>query len=193
MSTPNTGETCVGIGCRFWLCGDRGRDCGCIGSGVDRLGIYHALDERQCGTESSSLHFRRMPTRYLQSIGLVSSPTLSELGFSSVLPEEDGEDSKTTTDLPTTKSNHQYADHQLPQPQPDVLLIADCIWLEELVTPLLQTVERILQLCHDKNNNNNNRVQEEPSPVVVLISYQRRGKGAHDAFMNSLKSIFDTV
>jgi len=119
--------------------------------------------------------------------------TLSELGFSSVLPEEDGEDSKTTTDLPTTKSNHQYADHQLPQPQPDVLLIADCIWLEELVTPLLQTVERILQLCHDKNNNNNNRVQEEPSPVVVLISYQRRGKGAHDAFMNSLKSIFDTV
>ena len=62
---------------------------------------------------------------------------------------------------------------------PDVILVADCVWLEELVAPLIRTIQAIL-IC-------------AVSPPRVIISYQRRGKGAHDAFMKGLQDTFDAI
>ena len=63
---------------------------------------------------------------------------------------------------------------------PDVILVADCVWLEELVAPLIQTIQQILHLS-------------APAEPIVIISYQRRGKGAHDALMAGLQGTFDTI
>ena len=63
---------------------------------------------------------------------------------------------------------------------PDVILVADCVWLEELVAPLVQSIQAILEIC-------------DSSPPRVIISYQRRGKGAHDAFMKGLQETFDAI
>ena len=63
--------------------------------------------------------------------------------------------------------------------QPDVIAIADCVWLEELVPPLIDTIKRIIQSC--------------PESPLVIISYQRRGKGAHVAFMDGLNSLFEYI
>ena len=63
---------------------------------------------------------------------------------------------------------------------PDVVLIADCVWLEELVGPLIQTIQQIMHLS-------------APAEPNVIISYQRRGKGAHEAFMAGLQGTFDTI
>ena len=64
---------------------------------------------------------------------------------------------------------------------PDVILVADCVWLEELVAPLVGTIQTILQFC------------AAITAPRVIISYQRRGKGAHDAFMKGLQETFDEI
>ena len=64
---------------------------------------------------------------------------------------------------------------------PDVILVADCVWLEELVAPLVGTIQAILQLC------------TATTAPRVIISYQRRGKDAHDAFMKGLQETFDAI
>jgi len=79
-------------------------------------------------------------------------------------------------DPPTDISQLGFASDQAP----DVILIADCVWLEELVAPLILTMQQILRLC-------------APKPPQVIISYQRRGKGAHDAFMSGLQDTFGTI
>uniref|UniRef100_A0A7S1ZER4 Calmodulin-lysine N-methyltransferase n=2 Tax=Trieres chinensis TaxID=1514140 RepID=A0A7S1ZER4_TRICV len=61
----------------------------------------------------------------------------------------------------------------------DVVLVADCVWVEELVAPLLQVFENI--------------ISHSSSQLSVIISYQRRGKLAHEAFWNGVHSIFRTV
>ena len=63
---------------------------------------------------------------------------------------------------------------------PDVILIADCVWLEELVAPLIQTIQQVLRLS----------AEAEPK---VIISYQQRGRGAHEAFMKGLEDTFDRI
>ena len=59
---------------------------------------------------------------------------------------------------------------------PDVMLVADCVWLEELVNPLMNTIDK---LCR--------------THTEVIITYQRRGKAAHDLFMNRISDIFSFV
>jgi hypothetical protein len=61
----------------------------------------------------------------------------------------------------------------------DVILIADCVWVQELVQPLLVTLEKLLD--------------GRSRPVQVLISYQRRGKAAHEDFWSGIHSLFDVV
>ena len=77
---------------------------------------------------------------------------------------------------PTHLSQLGFASDQAP----NVILIADCVWLEELVAPLIQTIQQILRLS----------AEGEPK---VIISYQRRGKGAHDAFLAGLQGTFDRI
>lgn len=59
---------------------------------------------------------------------------------------------------------------------PQVMLIADCVWLEELVNPLMNTIEKLCQ----KN-------------TEVVITYQRRGRAAHNLFWNRLRGIFSCI
>eukprot|EP00814_Leptocylindrus_danicus_P012039 CAMPEP_0116040838 /NCGR_PEP_ID=MMETSP0321-20121206/24628_1 /TAXON_ID=163516 /ORGANISM="Leptocylindrus danicus var. danicus, Strain B650" /LENGTH=222 /DNA_ID=CAMNT_0003520791 /DNA_START=383 /DNA_END=1048 /DNA_ORIENTATION=- len=53
----------------------------------------------------------------------------------------------------------------------DVILVADCVWVEDLVTPLLRT----LRLYTDEQANAGN-------DGTVWISYQQRGARAHELF-----------
>ena len=59
---------------------------------------------------------------------------------------------------------------------PEVMLIADCVWLEELVIPLMNTVKKLCQ-----------------QGTEVIITYQRRGKAAHDLFFEQLENIFSFI
>ena len=61
--------------------------------------------------------------------------------------------------------------------EPDIVLIADCVWVQELVTPLLSTLEKLIA-CRSTR---------------VIISYQRRGKATHEDFWSGIHSLFDVV
>ena len=58
---------------------------------------------------------------------------------------------------------------------PQAILVADCVWMQELVEPLLSTLEKLA--C---------RPQQK-----VLISYQRRGKSTHEEFWHGLHTRFE--
>ena len=57
----------------------------------------------------------------------------------------------------------------------EVILVADCVWIQELVQPLLNTLKKLIAKGND---------------VQVIVSYQQRGKGAHEEFWNGIHSIF---
>ena len=59
---------------------------------------------------------------------------------------------------------------------PEIILVADCIWVEDLVIPLMDTLERY---SHQGTR--------------VIITYQKRGKNAHDIFLNRLHDLFRNV
>lgn len=61
----------------------------------------------------------------------------------------------------------------------DVLLIADCVWVEALVTPLLSTMQCLLE--------------SSSGFIQVVVSYQRRGKVAHDLFWAGMRNMFETI
>ena len=57
------------------------------------------------------------------------------------------------------------------------MLIADCVWLEELVNPPMNTIEILSSIMNTE----------------VIITYQRRGKAAHDIFWKRLHSAFTSI
>mmetsp|Transcript_16325 Transcript_16325/g.23028 ORF Transcript_16325/g.23028 Transcript_16325/m.23028 type:complete len:342 (-) Transcript_16325:123-1148(-) len=83
---------------------------------------------------------------------------------------------KSMSDLGSVITMKQHKDEQW---QADVLLVADCVWLHELVAPLLATLRKI--------------VQEATNPLLVVVSFQRRAAKTHEAFWNGLRSIFSCV
>ena len=58
----------------------------------------------------------------------------------------------------------------------DVILVADCVWLATLIAPLLNTLNTYTTAC-----------------TKVIITYQRRGKEAHEEFWEGIHDIFDVV
>ena len=58
----------------------------------------------------------------------------------------------------------------------DVLLVADCVWLSSLVAPLLRALELYTV-----------------DSTEVYITYQQRGKEAHDIFMEGIHELFHVV
>lgn len=61
--------------------------------------------------------------------------------------------------------------------RPDVILVADCVWLAPLIAPLLQTLKAYTANASTK----------------VIITYQRRGREAHEAFWEGIHDMFDVV
>lgn len=59
---------------------------------------------------------------------------------------------------------------------PEVILIADCIWLSPLIAPLLRTLDMYTN-----------------SSTKVIITYQKRGKEVHEEFWEGIHDIFDVV
>lgn len=62
----------------------------------------------------------------------------------------------------------------------DVILVADCVWVQELVLPLLNTLKKLT-------------AQSKSHPIQVIISYQQRGKDAHEVFWDGIHSLFLVV
>ena len=58
---------------------------------------------------------------------------------------------------------------------PDVILLADCVWLSHLISPLIRTL----------------KTYTENASTKVLITYQQRGKEGHEEFMQGIHDIFD--
>jgi hypothetical protein len=71
---------------------------------------------------------------------------------------------------------------ELLQWQPQVLLVADCVWMQELVAPLLATIRQFTDV-----------VAPTHPDVPVIISYQRRGKSTHEEFWAGIHSLFRHV
>jgi hypothetical protein len=65
-----------------------------------------------------------------------------------------------------------------PQGGWDVVLLADCVWTRNLVAPLLATLAALLV------------AQPSVHPWTLLLSYQRRGQPAHEAFWQGLSKLF---
>lgn len=59
----------------------------------------------------------------------------------------------------------------------DCILVADCVWMEELVQPLLHTL----------------RLLTADTSTPVFISYQQRGKSTHEAFWVGLRTLFSSI
>ena len=69
--------------------------------------------------------------------------------------------------------------------QPQVLLVADCIWMQDLVAPLLATIQQLIEVAAPP--------AADDDDVPVIISYQRRGKSTHDEFWAGIHSLFRHV
>jgi predicted nicotinamide N-methyase len=65
----------------------------------------------------------------------------------------------------------------------DVILVADCVWMEHLVDPLLNTVDQFATRSNERGDGS----------ARVLFSYQRRGKGTDDRFWTGLRERFGTI
>ena len=61
----------------------------------------------------------------------------------------------------------------------NVILAADCVWLQELVQPFLNTLEKLVAGSDDS--------------MRVIIAYQQRGKAVHEEFWNGIHSLFNVV
>jgi predicted nicotinamide N-methyase len=64
----------------------------------------------------------------------------------------------------------------------DLIVVADCVWLEQLVVPLMNTLRFLV-----------NRQTKDVSPPSILLSYQRRGKATHELFVEQLHTYFDVT
>jgi hypothetical protein len=78
----------------------------------------------------------------------------------------------------------------------NVILVADCVWIQELVEPLLTTLRSLVTtssstLKRDTGEDTNGG--DSGDDVHVLISYQRRGKGTHEAFWKGLCELFSSI
>lgn len=60
---------------------------------------------------------------------------------------------------------------------PDVILVADCVWLSHLIAPLLQTLQ----------------AYAKKSSTKVIITYQQRGREAHEEFWKGIHDLFEDV
>ena len=58
---------------------------------------------------------------------------------------------------------------------PDVILVADCVWLSPLIAPLLQTLKKYTANASTK----------------VIITYQQRGREAHEEFLQGIRDLLD--
>jgi hypothetical protein len=67
--------------------------------------------------------------------------------------------------------------------QPQVLLVADCVWMQDLVAPLLATIRQFIEVAPP----------DADVDVPVIISYQRRGKSTHEEFWAGIHSLFRHV
>jgi predicted nicotinamide N-methyase len=65
----------------------------------------------------------------------------------------------------------------------DVILVADCVWMEHLVDPLLNTVDQFATRSNERGDGG----------VRVLFSYQQRGKGTDDRFWRGLRERYGTI
>ncbi|KAL7550423.1 hypothetical protein ACHAWF_013663 [Thalassiosira exigua] len=61
--------------------------------------------------------------------------------------------------------------------RPDVILVADCVWLSHLVPALLDTLQKYTQYTGTK----------------VIFTYQQRGNETHEEFLRGINDIFDSV
>jgi hypothetical protein len=68
----------------------------------------------------------------------------------------------------------------------DVIVIADCVWVKELVAPLLSTLQDLLKLRRRRRRGGGG------ARTKVYISYQRRGKDTHEAFWAGLQALFSS-
>ena len=57
-----------------------------------------------------------------------------------------------------------------------MIVVADCIWLAQLIAPLLNTLKTYTT-----------------ESTKVIITYQRRGKEAHEEFWEGIHDVFDVV
>mmetsp|Transcript_558 Transcript_558/g.1033 ORF Transcript_558/g.1033 Transcript_558/m.1033 type:complete len:250 (-) Transcript_558:90-839(-) len=61
--------------------------------------------------------------------------------------------------------------------RPDVVLVADCVWISSLIAPLLHTL----------------KMYTTDGSTKVIITYQQRGREAHEEFWQGIQELFDVV
>ena len=78
---------------------------------------------------------------------------------------------------PSSNCNNTNTESENGTVYPDLILIADCIWLSPLISPLLRTL----------------KIYAAHSPTKVIITYQKRGRDAHEEFWTGVHDLFEEV
>jgi hypothetical protein len=77
---------------------------------------------------------------------------------------------------------------------PNVILVADCVWVHELVVPLLTTLHSLVtSSTSSRDTGEDLNGGHGGDDIHVLISYQRRGKETHEAFWKGLCKLFSSI
>ena len=166
-----------------------GAGCGLVGISAGVLGakqvlltdLPYCLSNMQANVESNSDLWMQAGCQQMicHALDWYYPPTLRELG---------------TVMMSTTATNNNYATTW----KPDVILVADCVWMQELVDPLIRTIKCLAMkdpdTLFDNNTSDENDDNTLCSNTKILISYQRRGKSTHEEFWTSLHTRFgDTM
>jgi len=75
--------------------------------------------------------------------------------------------------------------------RPQVIIVADCVWIHSLVEPLLRTLQGLLMAQQQLQQES--RAPADSNNVHVIFSYQRRGKAAHETFWKGLERLFSSI
>jgi hypothetical protein len=78
----------------------------------------------------------------------------------------------------------------------NVILVADCVWVHELVEPLLTTLHSLVTTSSSTSTRDTGEDlngSDGGDDIHVLISYQRRGKETHEAFWKGLCKLFSSI
>ena len=168
-------------------CGLVGLVAGCLGAqNVLLTDLPYTLQNMQANINRhrhlwTKAHCQQI---HCQTCDWFHPPTIEELGAimsssSSTEEEEEDDDDRDPTDR--SANNHSW--------RPDVILVADCVWMQELVAPLLVTIRKLTQ--QPQLTTAGSSESSSANTTKVLISYQRRGKNTHEEFMAGLQSYFD--
>ncbi|KAL7581110.1 hypothetical protein ACA910_005911 [Epithemia clementina (nom. ined.)] len=122
------------------------------------------------------------------------------LDWTQVKKEEEAEAEEKGAPSSFLLSNpHKYPALDFVDRETTLVLVADCVWTMDLLSPLFDTLAGIIRILHATTTTTTtaqSSSSSSPSPrqeLTFLISYQQRGAVTHRAFQDRLQQLFGRI